>query len=140
MCILSLHGLPSGRIRDYAVGANGQEWSTNLLITPGSFTMRRWIIFMVGMIVGGAFLYGTQRYHLIRARDGLHLIPKVESSLAATYVDIRDFTVSDWARHSEVAMALVQSDQGQLMEDAAADTIRQSIDRLLDPSRNAPGS
>ena len=95
--------------------------------------MRRWITFMVGMVVGGALLYGTQRYHLVRARDGLHLIPKVESSLAATYVDIRDFTVSDWARHSGVAMALIQADQGQLMEEAAADTIRQSIDRLLDP-------
>ena len=102
--------------------------------------MRRWITFMIGMAVGAGLLFATQYYHLIRARDGLHLIPKVESSLAATYVDIRDFTVSDWARHSGVAMALIQANQRQLMEDAATDTIRQSIDRLLDPSENTPGS
>jgi hypothetical protein len=135
MAILPRHGLLSGRNCAYAVVSTDKNG-----LTPGSCTMRRWITFMIGMILGATLLYGLQRYHLIRARDGLHLIPKVESSLAATYVDIRDFTVSDWARHSEVALALVQADQSKLMEDAAADTIRQSIDRLLDPYTNAPGS
>ena len=106
---------------------------------PGSFMMRRLITFIIGMIVGASLLYGIQRYHLIRADDGFHLIPKVESSLGATYVDIRDFTVADWSRYSGVAMALIQADQGDLMENAATDTIRQSIDRLLDPSRSTSG-
>ncbi len=88
--------------------------------------------FLLGMVVGSTLLYGAQQYHLIRAKDGFHLVPKVESKLAATYVDIRNFTVSDWAQHADVAMALADANQSQLMETSAADAIRNGVDRLLD--------
>ena len=101
--------------------------------------MQRLTTFFIGMVVGGALLYGMQRYHLVRARDGFHLVPKVETTLAASYVDIRDFKVADWARHTKVAMALIQADKSQLMEKAAVDTLREGIDRIFDPSGNGNG-
>jgi len=94
--------------------------------------MRRLMTFILGMVVGGLLLYGAQKNHLIRAEDGFHLVAKVKPKLAATYVDIRNFTVSDWARHADVAMALVAANQGQLMENSAADAVRTGLDRLLD--------
>ena len=94
--------------------------------------MRRLMTFILGMVVGGVLLYGAQQNHLIRAKDGFHLVPKVKPQLAATYVDIRNFTVSNWAQHADVAMALVAANQGQLMENSAADALRTGVDRLLD--------
>lgn len=94
--------------------------------------MRRLMTFILGMVVGGSLLYGAQKYHLIRAEDGFHLVPKIQAKLPATYVDIRNFTASDWAQHSDVAMALVSANQGRLMEGSANGAIRNGVDRLLD--------
>ena len=55
--------------------------------------MRRSMTFLTGMIIGGVLLYGALSYHILRADDGFHLIPKTSDRLAATYVDIRKFTV-----------------------------------------------
>jgi hypothetical protein len=95
--------------------------------------MRRGTTFIFGMIVGGLLLYTALSYHLIHAKDGLHLVPKVESSLAATYVDIRSFGPADWIDHIEIAQAVQASGQGGLMETAAVDSLRTGIDRLLEP-------
>ena len=94
--------------------------------------MRRLMTFLFGMVVGGALLLGAQQYHIIRAKDGFHLVPKIHSQLSATYVDIRNFTPADWAQHSDVALALINDNQGQLVEGAANDVLQQGVDRLLD--------
>ena len=94
--------------------------------------MRRLMTFLTGMVVGAALLFGAQRYHVIRADDGFHCVRKIESKLAATYVDIRGFSVADWAEHTDVAAALVNADKRDLMENAAGNALRQGLDNLLD--------
>jgi hypothetical protein len=96
--------------------------------------MRRLSTFIFGMVAGGILIYMALNFHLIRANDGMHLVPKVESKLAATYVDVRSFAAADWLAHKDVAMALVRAERGDLLESMAADSLANDIDRLLPPS------
>lgn len=95
--------------------------------------MRRISTFIFGMIVGGLLIFGALRYHVIHARDGMHLVPKVESTLANSYVDIRTFTPADWLDHVEVAQALQRAGRADLIEAAAIDSLRTGLDRVLAP-------
>jgi len=94
--------------------------------------MQRLTTFLMGMVAGGVLLYSALHYHLIRANDGLHLVPKLDQKLAATYVDIRSFTVADWTKHPEVAAALMKANQGQLMQGSATDALRSGMNQLFD--------
>jgi hypothetical protein len=93
--------------------------------------MRRLMTFFLGMVAGGALLYTAEHYHLVRAQDGFHLIPKMELKLAATYVDIRKFSPADWAQHADVAMAITHAKQGQLLENSATQSLQDGVQGLL---------
>lgn len=93
--------------------------------------MRRVWTFICGTIVGGALIYVAMNYHIIHAQDGLHVVPKVEAKLALTYADIRDFTVADWAKHGELAAALMNANRRDLVDSAVGATLDNSLDRWL---------
>jgi len=95
--------------------------------------MRRLMTFFLGMITGGALLLGAMNYHLIRAQDGLHFVPKISPKLAAAYVDIRDFTIADWAKHSDISAALIRAEKGTLMKSSATGALQEKIDQFLAP-------
>ncbi len=93
--------------------------------------MRRLMTFFLGMVTGGALLFGAMNYHLVRATDGVHFVPKVSPKLKAAYVDIRGFTIADWAQHSEITEALIRAEKGDLMKSAASGALEEKIDQLL---------
>ena len=93
--------------------------------------MKRLSSFIIGMAVGAGLLFGALHYHVVRAKDGMHLVPKVDAKIAATYVDIRGFGVSDWAERPDLAAALIEANRRDLMEEAAADALRTGLDRFL---------
>jgi len=95
--------------------------------------MRRWGTFLIGVAFGAALLYAVLNFHIINASDGLHLVPKVESQLAGTFVDIRSFGPREWLEHPEVFIALQRADRGDLLNTAADDAMRKGLDRLLGP-------
>ncbi len=93
--------------------------------------MKRIFSFVTGVFTGGLLIYGAMNYHILRAQDGFHVIPKVHAQLAATYADIRGFGIADWASHAEIAAALVNSNRKELLDGAIDDTLEKGIDRLL---------
>lgn len=93
--------------------------------------MRRLPTFIFGMVVGGLLIYGGLNYHIINTPSGLHLVPKVNSTLAETYVDIRGWGVAEWMQHKDVAAALLAADRQDLMQSAAEDSLRTGLDRIL---------
>ena len=95
--------------------------------------MRRLMTFFLGMVTGGALLFGAMNYHLIRAHDGFHFVPKISPKIAAAYVDIRGFSAADWAQHSDITAALLADDQGSLMKSSVSESIHQKIDQFLEP-------
>jgi hypothetical protein len=94
--------------------------------------MRRIWTFVLGIIVGGCLIFGAMNYHLVHAKDGFHVVPKVDAGLALTYADIRNFTVADWARNSELAAALMNANRRELVDSAIGSSLDNSLDKWLD--------
>ena len=93
--------------------------------------MRRIWTFIAGILAGGVLIYVAMNFHLIRAKDGLHLVPKVSAQLPGTYADIREYKVADWAENAEIASALIKANRRDLLDGAITDTFNSGIDRLL---------
>jgi len=93
--------------------------------------MSRLSSFLLGMVAGAGLLQGATTYHVVRAADGFHLIAKQPARLSETYVDIRAFTMTDWAARPQLASALVQANQQQLLGDSAAGTLQDKAKQLL---------
>jgi hypothetical protein len=100
--------------------------------------MKRLSTFVMGMIAGGLLFWGALSYHLVHARDGIHLVPKVQSTLTDTYVDIRQFGPAEWLQHADVAQALQAAGRADLIKAAAEDALKTGIDKLLAPPENRP--
>jgi selenocysteine lyase/cysteine desulfurase len=83
------------------------------------------------MVAGAALLQGATKYHIVRASDGYHNVPKHPARLAETYVDIRAFSMTDWAARPQLASAMVQANQQQLLGDSAATTLQEKAKQLL---------
>lgn len=97
--------------------------------------MKRAKGFLTGVVVGALGMYGAMTYHVVRASDGLHLIPKVHPGLAEVYVDIRSFDAGDWNAHRNLAAALVKADKESLIGSASLTGLRDAAREALD----APG-
>jgi hypothetical protein len=83
------------------------------------------------MVVGAVLLYTAMNYHVIRSRDGIHLVVKRPARLSESFVDIREFSMADWTAHPQVATALVQANKQHLLGDSATSSIHQSLNQLL---------
>lgn len=93
--------------------------------------MRRIMTFVMGMVCGGLMLWGALQYHILHTNSGLRLVPKVNANLTKTYVDIRGFTVADWARNTDLVLALTNANQRELMGDAAGNALQNGLDSWL---------
>ena len=88
--------------------------------------------FIGGFVVGGVAVFVGLKYHVVRANDGVHLIPKLQAQFDDAYVDIRKFGYEDWNKHRSLAVAMTQADKGYLMQETTTDQLRQSVDNVLE--------
>jgi hypothetical protein len=88
--------------------------------------------FLFGVAVGAGLVFGALKYHVLRAPDGLHVVPKVSSSFEDAYVDIRQFGPSDWNEHRTLTASLIKANKENLIGDAAAYSLRESLRSALD--------
>lgn len=93
--------------------------------------MRRIVSFVFGLVVGGTLVYASLKYHVVRAGDGFHLVPKLTAEFSLTYVDIRAFDLTDWADHQTLAIALTRAGQSHLLQNAAINGLRDVVDDLF---------
>lgn len=93
--------------------------------------MSRISTFLFGMITGGVLLHGLTMYHVVRSADGVHLVAKQPPRLDETYVDIRNFKINDWVNRPQLASALVQANQQQLLGDSAATALQDKAKQLI---------
>jgi hypothetical protein len=97
--------------------------------------MRRLPTFIFGMVVGGVLIYLALNYHLIQAKDGLHLVPKLNATLAGAYVDVRGFTPADLLKHRDVTGALLKAGQNDLINSIAGSSLENSVNQWLPEER-----
>ncbi|MCE9547408.1 MAG: hypothetical protein K8T25_18205 [Planctomycetia bacterium] len=87
--------------------------------------------FLMGFVVGGGAVLGALRYHVVRANDGVHFVPKMAATLSDTYVDVRSYTSKDWSAHPAVAAALVRDGQGNLIANADVNSLWNGAEGML---------
>ena len=73
--------------------------------------------FIVGFLAGIVGLYLVMHYTLVRANDGFHIVPKIASKLERPYEDVREYRVQHWTRKQALALAILQSGKGYLLND-----------------------
>ncbi len=99
--------------------------------------MNRLSTFVFGVLVGAALMFTSLKYHIIRAEDGLHLIPKVTSQFGDIYVDIRQFGPEQWSEHRSLTLAIAAAKQENLLEDSVTSGLRRRVeDTIRDFGRN----
>jgi hypothetical protein len=99
--------------------------------------MSRLGTFLLGMVVGIVLYTAAAHFHVVRARDGFHLVAKQMPQLSETYVDVRQFTLADWVNHPQLAAALAKANKQYLIGDSAANSLEQGAG-LLAPGQPAP--
>ena len=93
--------------------------------------MGRLTFLLVGIVLGGALSYGALRYHLVRAQDGWHAIPRTAPTLDDPVVDVRGFGVAEWNAHRELSYAIVRAGRTELLHRAAVDDVKRAMDSAL---------
>ncbi|MDP6444555.1 MAG: hypothetical protein QGG36_06125 [Pirellulaceae bacterium] len=93
--------------------------------------MHRISWFVFGFLVGMAALFTSQKYHIVQAEDGIHMVPRVASGYDDIYVDVRKFEIADWSDHQSVAMALMEDGKGEIVKDAAVGSVRRQVDEFF---------
>lgn len=90
---------------------------------------------LIGIVIGAAGLYTAMGYHVIRAADGHHFVPKQSFNFSECYIDIREFTISDWSEHAGLAQDLVKADKSELLTDAAQATLQNTVGEIFQKRR-----
>ena len=88
--------------------------------------------FLFGVAVGAGLVFGSLKYHVLRAQDGLHVVPKVTSTFEDAYVDIRQFGPSEWNEHRTLVAGLIKANKEDLIGETAAYSLRASLRSALD--------
>jgi len=70
-------------------------------------------------------------FHVVRARDGFHLVQKQHARLGEVYVDATQFSESDWLDHSELAVAMKADNKEYLMKGSTNNPVQNGVNRLV---------
>ena len=87
--------------------------------------------FLSGAAVGGSLVFGSLSYHFLRTEEGLQMVPKLSATFHETYIDVRNFGASDWARHKTIVAAIVRAKKDAIFEETAVDTSHEGVTSLL---------
>ena len=94
--------------------------------------MKRIPAFLFGVFFGAMGMFLSMNYHLVRSKDGFHLVPKMAAKFEQPYVDIRNFTLDDWKQHQSLAVAIMKANKSNLMQESALDNFRDATQSLID--------
>jgi hypothetical protein len=86
--------------------------------------------FVMGFIAGAAALYGSMCFHVVRAGDGYHFVPKTALTFRDSYVDIRTMDASQWREHVPLAEAMIKADKRELIQEAASNAVQNAFENL----------
>lgn len=90
---------------------------------------------LFGVVLGAGLVYGALNYHVLRTTEGIEFVPKLSTNFSDTYLDVRQYGVSDWADHEQVARAVVKSGKDYLLKDSATRSVQEGINSLWDKVR-----
>jgi len=89
--------------------------------------MRRFTGVLVGFILGAGSVLFLYNYHVVRAAEGVLVVPKPLNSLADPYCDIREWKAAEWEKHTALAGALVAHGRSDLVIAPASSEILKDV-------------
>lgn len=93
----------------------------------------RW--FIVGNVIGIATMGLSYEYYFVMSVEGFLMVPKSQATLENVYLDIREWTLHDWADHPQVARAFVNDGRSDLVSSSVA---RETVEHLLPDLEDEP--
>ncbi len=93
--------------------------------------MSRLSSFLMGVVVGAVGLYISMNYYIVRTKENFHLVPKVAAKLEMPYFDVREYSLEDWKSHPSLGVAIVKSNNQNLMSDTSFETVKQQFEGLF---------
>ena len=94
--------------------------------------MSRVSSFLLGAVVGGVLVFGVIKFHVVRANEGFFLVPRIDPALSDAYVDIREFSLTDWSNHRALAAAIIRANKEHLLQDSAGTSFRAGLRSAVD--------
>lgn len=88
--------------------------------------------FFAGLFVGAVMIYCGLKFHIVRADDGIHFVPKLSAKLSEAYIDVREWDITQWNEHRGLAAAITQAEKSHFFQDAASQTLHSQINSALD--------
>jgi hypothetical protein len=93
--------------------------------------MSRISSFFMGVLVGAVGLYISMHYYVVRSKENIHLVPKVAAKLEIPYFDIRQYTADDWKAQPSLGLAIVKSQNENLISDSSIGAVKSHFEGFL---------
>ena len=93
--------------------------------------MKRITYLLAGMILGGLVVATSLKYHVLRTNDGFTLVPKLSNSFESAYVDVREFGLTDWAKHQALTAAIIQSKKEHILQSSAQQSAQRQMNEWI---------
>ena len=77
--------------------------------------MRRIGAILFGILVGGGLVFAAFQLHVVRAAEGLVIVPKQQPVLTDAFADIRDWSRDDWQQHPVLVQNLIADGRSDLV-------------------------
>lgn len=98
--------------------------------------MRKLSNLLIGILLGGGTVFLLSQYHLIRANDGFHMIPRQDASYVDVCVDVRNWDASKWHEHSELMRSLIADGRDDLIVEPLSHELLNKLFRNLKSDDN----
>jgi hypothetical protein len=94
--------------------------------------------FLCGAVLGGASVFASLSYHFVQSKQGFLTIPKLSPTFTETYVDTRQFTVTDWQQRKGLTAAVLRANHGAIIGEGIVDQAAEAARGFLPEFSQAP--
>ena len=88
-----------------------------------------------GVVLGAVLTIGAQSYHVIHTKEGLKFVAKRNATLSDTYVDVREWGVTEWSKHPDLMWTLAQNDRKDILNTNVLERDMQGVWQMFDGDR-----
>jgi hypothetical protein len=80
--------------------------------------MRKLLWMFAGIAIGAVGMWTSMNYHVLRTNAGMAMVPKYRAQLNGTYLDVREWGVTEWTEHPDLVLTLEKNKRSDIIGDA----------------------